>query len=219
MLKIGITTRVSTAPPHGECRDQISVDWQHYLSCTFPHSIIIPIPNHLTAPSEWASALHLDAVILSNGNDCGSCPQRDLTETELVNWAITNKLPLLGVCRGFQFLNLFFGGTLLPDLRTYTNLPHAGATHEITISPTFQHLFLQHNYDLIVNSYHNMGISQNELSPSLFPFAVTPDHLVEGFYHPTLPVMGIQWHPERSDSFPPFTTKIIQSFISNGIFW
>ena len=63
----------------------------------------------------------------------------------------------------------------------------------------------------MVNSYHHWGITIAGLAPPLEPFAIS-DGMVEGFYHPTLPIVGIVWHPERKSPDEMFNEKVMKYF-------
>ena len=72
---------------------------------------------------------------------------------------------------------------------------------------------------LLVNSFHNQGVSEEGLSSKLKPFAVTKDGLVEGFFHQKKPLLAIQWHPDRRNPSAQYDIKLINTFLSKGIFW
>ena len=68
-----------------------------------------------------------------------------------------------------------------------------------------------------VNSFHNDGILQGNLSNKLEPYAVSDDgNLIEAFSHPIHPLMGIQWHPEREKPFTKFNKEIILKFLEGN---
>jgi putative glutamine amidotransferase len=106
-------------------------------------------------------------------------------------WAATNKIPVLGVCRGLQMINHFCGGSIvLLD-------GHVSSRH--SIMQKIEHYEWPTLHE--VNSYHNYAIKVDGLAPSLMPLAFAEDGTVEAFRHKELPWHGIMWHPEREKAF------------------
>eukprot|EP00005_Dracoamoeba_jomungandri_P007280 CAMPEP_0174264124 /NCGR_PEP_ID=MMETSP0439-20130205/21398_1 /TAXON_ID=0 /ORGANISM="Stereomyxa ramosa, Strain Chinc5" /LENGTH=470 /DNA_ID=CAMNT_0015349851 /DNA_START=163 /DNA_END=1572 /DNA_ORIENTATION=- len=129
---------------------------------------------------------------------------KDVLEFRLANWAIRNELPILGICRGMQLLNVACKGTLYADVRKElpSDIPHiqgdydTSFRHKISVVPNtpLHHWFQTHS--LNVNSYHHQGV--RSLAPIFRPMAFSEDGLCEGFYNPNHPFMvGLQFHPER----------------------
>ena len=217
-MRIGITLRVTDANRYKETRDALSHDWVDYIYEILPQSLLIPIPNNLLFIDQWLFGLGLDALVLSNGNDIGEYRKRDETERVAIRFAIKHKLPIIGFCRGLQMINEFFGGELTNDLKNTTSVGHVATNHAVDIiDQSFQKLF---NVDkLNVNSFHNCGITEHQLAHSLKPFAVSPDKVVEGLMHEELPILAIQWHPERDNQSRLFNRQIIKKVLNQGKFW
>ena len=127
--------------------------------------------------------------------------QRDRYELELLYLAMEMNLPVLGICRGAQLLNVYHGGTLFQDLSSQINSPtsHRDSVsydlnmHEIMLlNPPFNTTMKQ----AVVNSIHHQGIKV--LAPDLEGFAFSKeDGLTEAFYSKkNSRVLGVQWHPE-----------------------
>ncbi|MBO7473391.1 MAG: gamma-glutamyl-gamma-aminobutyrate hydrolase family protein [Ruminococcus sp.] len=137
---------------------------------------------------------------------CGECSsERDIMEGMLLKRAMKSDKPILGICRGIQFINAALGGTLWQDIPsqfsdTITHCqqpPYDVPIHEVKIKP-FSPLkdLLQKDY-IPVNSYHHQGV--RELSSELLPMATSPDGLIEAVYAPKQKFLwAVQWHPEFS---------------------
>ena len=217
-MRIGITLRVTDANRYKETRDALSHDWVDYINEILPQSFLIPIPNNLSVIDQWLFALGLDALVLSNGNDIGEYRKRDETERVAIRFAIKHKLPIIGFCRGLQMINEYFGGKLTKDLKKATSVSHVATNHAVDIiDQSFQEIF--NAQTLNVNSFHNCGITEHQLGQSLKAFAVSPDKVVEGLIHEELPILAIQWHPERDNQSSLFNKKIIKKLLNQGKFW
>lgn len=205
--------RVVENDTYPERRDALSQDWAHLISHLFPQAILVPILNDPQSVQNVFEQLKPNAVILSNGNDWGEAQDRDNTEAQILKQCIDRHIPLLGVCRGHQVINVFFSGTICPDIKQKTQTNHVGNTHPITLSSPFGHQTFE------VNSFHNQGLCDEDLAPSLKAFARSPDHVIEGIYHPDLPILGIQWHPERKTPNATFDSTLITRFFYEGAYW
>lgn len=130
--------------------------------------------------------------------------RRDEFEFALFKRVMAFHIPILGICRGFQLMNLVMGGTIYQDLSSEFPTPvllHSQsdarnvATHEVKIEPqTLLHQLFQ-SEQAKVNSFHHQALKQ--LAPGLHTSAVSTDGVIEAvesseFY----PLLGVQWHPE-----------------------
>jgi gamma-glutamyl-gamma-aminobutyrate hydrolase PuuD len=205
--RVGISLRVEFIDRYKEKRDVLSQDWTNFLQKT--NSIPIMIPNTLSDVTEFLNEMELNFIILSGGDNIGDFPERDKTEYEIINYAIKNNITILGVCRGMQILNSFFGGSVI----TTSDQTHVGKPHFIDfISSKF--LGLLEKKSLQVNSFHNNIIKKEYLGDNLETFALSKtDNTVEGYFHTNLPIIGVMWHPERSNNMEleSFWIKIIQN--------
>ncbi len=209
--KIGITSRIVESPNYNEKRDALSHDWPHFLETL--NLIPIFIPNALSDVTNFLNDLDLDGFILSGGDNIGDDLKRDKTEKHVLEFATNNKLPLFGVCRGMQVINNFFDGNILKSNDT----KHIDNLHLVDIleSPFSKILG---DSKINVNSFHQNLIKSEILGNDLIPFAVdTSDDTIEGFFHKSLPVSGVMWHPERT---PTDHSKIIlQNIFNIKSFW
>lgn len=189
MKKIGISLRVGTVGEHNEKRDQISQEWIIFLQKL--DLIPILIPNNLSDVKNYVENLSLDGIILSGGDNVGDFPDRDKTEKSILEIAIENTIPVLGICRGMQIINDFFGGDVLKK----NDKEHVNNNHIINLTDDF--VFSEHK-SIIVNSYHNNIIESDLLGTELIPFAKHEnDETIEGIMHLRFPIKGVMWHPER----------------------
>lgn len=157
-----------------------------------------------------------DGLYLTGGNDVdptmyhgfyGYCenldPWRDALEYKMIHLFAKRKKPIFGICRGMQMINIAFGGTLYEDILARSNrehpfnIPHLVYTKE---GSTLRHWY---GAELTVNSFHHQAV--HRLGEGLEITAWTADKIVEGIAHKTLPIIGVQWHPERMTGPNPFT--------------
>lgn len=148
-----------------------------------------------------------------------TCPARDAMEAALLPLVLELDKPLLGICRGIQFLNAALGGTLYQDLPAqhpsavehHQGLPYDRPSHPVALVPgTPLHTLLGVDA-LQANSLHHQGIKT--LAPSLRAMATAPDGLVEAVYLPGRRfVWAVQWHPEFNFRAEPSSRAILAAF-------
>ena len=110
--RVALTMRVTQAAAFAEPRDSISHDWLARLGEWDMTPLLVP--NHLTAPESYLDRLGADLLVLTGGNDLGVTPERNASETKLLDHALHNGIAVLGVCRGMQLINVHLGGRLAP---------------------------------------------------------------------------------------------------------
>jgi putative glutamine amidotransferase len=190
------------------------------------------IPNDLSGLCDYLAALDVDGVLLTGGGDVAPAlygqpntasreitPTRDRTETDLLNWAVEQRRPVLGICRGIQMINVFFGGGLIQDIPSQLHSPihhDGGGPHAIRLTdPRIQAVI---GAEVIrVNSHHHQGITPDLLAPGLEAFAFCEeDGLVEAVIHREQPVLGVQWHPERPTPSHDEDMRLFRHFLQGG---
>ncbi len=195
-LRVGVTQRVHDQADRGERRDCLDQAWAPWIAAC--GGVAVAIPNRLVDPAAFVNDLEFDALVLTGGNDLArlpgaqnTAPERDATETALLAHASEIALPVLAVCRGMQMLVSHWGGTLR-RVDGHVGLPHAVQRHrnEWRLRPG------------PVNSFHDWGVALRSVGPTLTVLATAPDQTVEAVAHPSLPQVGIMWHPERLDPDP-----------------
>lgn len=193
--RIGISLRVEHFEKHNEKRNAISQDWLIFLKKINAFPILIP--NTLTDVKSFLHEMKIDGFILSGGDNIGDDTERDQTEKEIIDFAVDNKIPILGVCRGMQVINNYFGGSIIIT----NDKSHVGKNHIVELTNDKVSKILDKN-SLEVNSYHNNIIKRDILAKNLETFAITrEDKTVEGYFHTELPIIGVMWHPERDTNF------------------
>ena len=227
-LRIGISARLLHKPPPGMGLPQKRLQ---YLENSMAHwimnhgvvALMVPfvdgtLPTLRRRPPLHDLVRHLDGLVLQGGVDvdpasygappwCGegaeTDPIRDAYELELLAGDIAAGKPVLGICRGIQFLNVHLGGTLYQDLPTehpsgvnhHQQHPYDAPVHAVTLTPGSPLQQLLGQQTLAVNSLHHQAI--RALAPGLAAMAVSEDGLVEAVCLPEKKfVWAVQWHPE-----------------------
>jgi putative glutamine amidotransferase len=195
---------------------------------------VLITPTHNTA----AIAALMDAccgLVLTGGEDVdprhyGEAPSpalgaiepaRDEMEFRALRAALEREMPVFGICRGAQLLNVHFGGSLYQDLKTErpTDLAHDQTepwdrrTHNATVrTDTLLHNILG-DTRLFINSFHHQAVK--DVGRELRIAAIAEDGLIEAIEHERLPwVLGVQWHPERNEASAPDTDPDRRLFVA-----
>ena len=144
-------------------------------------------------------------------------PERTETEFSVLRLALEKKTPVLGICGGMQFVNVFYGGSIHQDIKAL--LPDAldhegGSVHGITVFADTVFGGFVKKKKFKIKSYHHQAI--NRVGEGLRVNALAPDGIVEGFESTDGRVMGFQWHPELERTrlseliFTWFLTEVAQ---------
>lgn len=202
----------------------------------------IPMLLPASANDEISAAYldHIDGLLITGGDDCDPAlyheerrpetqmPPKllDQYETVLIHEALKRDLPLFGVCRGIQILNVVCGGTLYQDIKaqvphTHNHVmrpPYCDEAHKVQIlegTPLYE---LMHDElaktraQLGVNSRHHQAIK--DLAKGFEVMALSDDGLIEAMYLPEKRfVWGVQWHPELMCFKHPAHMQLIQHFV------
>jgi putative glutamine amidotransferase len=238
-LWIGITTR------HGDAgwverntRNYVAVVRQFGAEpIILSPDVPVALPNGKTYSPDSngrlpAGILHaLDGLILSGGGDVhpryfgqqlnGAEPhsideKRDELELALAPAALEHNLPVFGICRGCQVLNVAMGGGMVQHFEGHRT-PEGGDTHfhDVTILPGSRLHAVVADSALCVNTFHHQGVDAASLAPVFTPVAIAaPDEwLVEAYESRSHRwVLGVQWHPERQFELDAGHRRIWESF-------
>ena len=195
-MRIAITCRLDEIKSYGETRMSLDIAWFDLLNSISKQLYILPINNTI----DYEVLGKSDMIIFTGGNDLSLyCPSwlstlRDHYEQKILDYAIKRSIPVVGVCRGMQFINQYFGGSIEP-IQSHVNQSHPLDIEALWI-PRLS----------LFNSFHAWGITQDSLAKELIPSAFSDNKkYVEAFSHSSLPIRAVMWHPER---FIPATGDI-----------
>lgn len=215
---IGLTTRNTNIPKPNF--PLISTPKSYTEALIRAGALPVLIPLNLPASQNRALLERLDGIIFTGGGDLhpdryGGQPhpkvgnvdeQRDQFELDLFESARQAEIPFLGICRGFQTINVALGGTLYEDIADqhpgalthdcYPDYPSSHIAHTVSITSGSLLANIVGSTELPVNSLHHQGVKN--LAPELEPLAWAPDGLLEAYRLPDHPLFGlaVQWHPE-----------------------
>lgn len=200
----------------------------------------IPLLIQPTSNQETLAALYTrcDGLLLAGGEDVhpsayGAAPhpkleltnpQRDAAELWLARRGLADGLPILGICRGLQLLNVAIGGTLYQDLDAEhpSHISHTfgekrrdfrALSHSIEIDPDSWLAEVLETTKLAVNSLHHQAI--RDLAPGLRAVALAPDGVIEAVEGPnTSFIVAVQSHPELVwEDTDPRWARLFQAFV------
>jgi len=196
--------------------------------------VIFPLTED---PEEIAGLVDIcDGILFTGGHDVtpsiygempldgkvSCCIARDNMEKIVLEEAMKKDKPILGICRGIQFINAVFGGTLYQDMPTqhpspiehHQTPPYDVPVHDVIIrkvSPLYDCLGTDR---ISVNSYHHQAVK--DVAPGLEIMAESEDGIVEAVYKPFYSFLwAVQWHPEFSYKTDDNSKKIFKAFVES----
>jgi putative glutamine amidotransferase len=236
---IGITADMSDVTANGSGTAQeptLFLPQRYYHAVQKAGGMSVVLPPIGSRPKLRKTLQRLDGLLISGGNfdihpiyygekpihSLGAIkPERTEFELELIDLALNQDLPLLGICGGAQAINVALGGSLYQDIAT--ELPNAnqheqGASkekggHAIEIHPGTRLRQIVQKQTLEVNTTHHQAV--RKLGKGLRVNATAKDGLIEGIESRDYRfVLGVQWHPEALVGQDPYQRRIFSSFIS-----
>lgn len=183
-LIIGISTRVTHAINYNEERDSIARDWSTFMLKNFSDAKFIFLPNIEDDIEEYIQKWNVNCFFLTGGEDFGTSTSRDITEINILKYAIKHDMPIIGICRGFQLLASNLGATIIKQ-------------NEKTIHLSNNHIVVNNNQEYLVNSFHSNIVSFKEVPNKFETIAICKiDNSLEAFKYENM--LGLMWHPERT---------------------
>lgn len=196
----------------------------------------IPVVLPLTEDEQVLGQLanDVDGFLMTGGQDvspalygeerldsCGeTLPVRDGMESRIFQLCLERDVPVLGICRGIQLMNVLLGGTLYQDLPSqhptetehHMSPPYDRPVHQVEICKGTPLFDLIQTERMDVNSYHHQAV--RDKAPALQTMAVSEDGLIEAVCLPERPfVWAVQWHPELSWRTDEKSRRIFEAFV------
>jgi len=203
MKKIALSQQLRHDDRHQTEMSCLDVRWVDWLQSLGFLPMILPVLNAHQSVEPGMLLDGMDGLILTGGNDLSvtqgptASQKRDRFEQQLLTAALARDLPVLGVCRGMQLINVSLGGGLT------SVYGHVGDNHRIHLTG---------ERSLTVNSYHQWGIDQANLAPVLQVWATDDNGFIEGLSHPQARLKGMMWHPERPHPDQAFSDQLVRGF-------
>ncbi len=215
--------------------------WGYMAALTAAGALPVMLPLINDPANVAVYAEQCDGFLFSGGSDidpawygeaklnyCGEVvPERDAMEWMLMELALRQDKPLLGICRGSQVLNVFLGGTLYQDLPTqcpgslahYQDPPYMQQmhgfhpSHWVTVEPGSPLYSLTGRDRIQVNSYHHQAVK--DLAPGLAVMARAEDGVIEAVCMPEREfVWAVQWHPELFYNVAPSSQGLFDRLVT-----
>ena len=194
--------------------------------------VILPLSDEDAIVEQLLNTI--DGLLFTGGQDvspslygaekqswCGeSCPERDSMELKYFKKAYKQDKPVLGICRGIQFINAAMGGTLYQDLEKefpstithHQKAPYSNPVHKVSVQQNTPLFACVQDIELNVNSLHHQAV--NELAQGLIPMAISEDGLVEAVMAKDKTfIWALQWHPELMHRVDEVSRRIFRAFI------
>ena len=212
-----VSTRITEELKYHEIRDSISHDLINNLESN--GFLPVLIPNSEIRPEQYYKKIKFNLFILSGGDNLifenkitsinKEKQKRDIVEKKFLKFCISKNIPVIGICRGMQLINVYFDGSLT----LLNNKTHNNGLHNIKIERFAKTIFP--NSFLFVNSFHNNVVLENDISNQLIPFMYAEDDSIEALVHKKYPILGVMFHPERSFNNNPIDHYLNNAFYKN----
>lgn len=143
-------------------------------------------------------------------------PERDAFERPFAESALRQGLPVLGICRGLQLLNVIYGGGLIQHLEGHSRDEDGRSRqHRASIAAGSRLASILGSPDVLVNSSHHQGVRGALLAPGLRAVGWSDHDLIEAVEADGPEwVLGVQWHPERVDEVDPANRHLAEAFVA-----
>lgn len=199
--------------------------------------VVLPINNSPEVLKKMIESI--DALIMTGGEDVDPLknyheepirgledinPERDAFDIALIKLAIERKIPILGICRGHQIMNVACGGTLYQDINSQLNssqlikhrqlAPSWYGTHSVNLEPNSVLARILGKTTVVTNSFHHQAVK--DIAPGFIATGRTSDNVIEAMeMKGNSSVFSVQFHPEGSvarglDEFLPVFTYLVE---------
>lgn len=232
-IAVGVTLRPLTT---GDSAPKLALNRRYFDSLEDAGAVGMPIP--IVSDPERLRHLYerIDALLLPGGadvdpprygaeprDDCNLwvVPELDDVELRLAGWALADGLPILGICRGIQVLNVACGGTLWQDVQVegatgeshdQEPRPRDTVVHDVELEPNSLLARTLGRSRLRVNSLHHQAV--REVGADLRAVARSLDGLIEGVEMPSAKfVVGIQCHPEELSRKEEWASRLFAALV------
>jgi putative glutamine amidotransferase len=235
---IGVTANLREDPKSEEQRPLghfVRADFDYVDGVVGAGGIPMVLPPIVEMAEKVAG--RIDGLLLSGGSDLDpsyygeepvpelnpTVPKRDAFEMALVEHALERGVPVFGICRGLQVLNVALGGTLYQDLPSQLHpdliahrqqVPKWQWTHEVEVDGNSKVAGIMETNDIRVNSYHHQAIK--DLSGDLVAVAHSSDGVIEAAESPNLSerwLVGVQWHAEAMRDVGPENRNLFRAHV------
>ena len=207
MRQIAITQRVHEVSSYAEKRDALDQRWVDFFLTI--NLMPVLVPNNIEYVEKLVTNSEIYGVLLTGGQSLekygGNVPERDEVEFYLLDWALKNNLPLLGVCRGMQVIQDFFNN----ELNVIEN--HVAVRHSLIVENDCRLSRIIKRYK-DVNSFHNYGTKK--ISNKLKKIASSMDGVIMALEHQQKNIFGVMWHMERELPFSKIDQDLVKGIFS-----
>lgn len=213
---VALTCRRVHEQRYKEERDALSADWIEF--CRVRNFLPAILPNCSDIAIKILNTVRPRLIIITGGNDVVQTnfgdfsEQRNETEKQILNWALEERIPILGVCRGMHVINDYFGGNV--QAFGISEEIHKSTTHMLQVFGDFKEKL---GFEEIrTNSFHRQGIRMEDLASGLEAVALCKqDKTVEALMNKKAKFIGIGWHPERLNTSHSLDNLIIDYLLKN----
>lgn len=199
--------------------------------------VLIPVITDIALLTEIVESI--DGLIMSGGADINPLfvnedpiPQlqdvdtyRDEFDLILIRLAANRQVPMMGICRGHQVMNIAFGGSIYQDIYSQADGPlikHSQKqareypSHQVTLSSGKNRLkeILDGTNELLVNSFHHQAV--RAVAPGFESWAEAADGVNEAMGHPENALFSVQWHPEAMEETDPKMRALFRYHVENA---
>ena len=230
---------IGVMPQYDAAKDQVAISANYFRALRDAGALPVLLP--LQSGTEDVKELleRVDGVLYPGGPDvsplrfgeetipeCGIIlPERDRVELEAVRFLIERDLPVLGICRGIQSLNIGLGGDIYQDIPSQyirpEGTPRVGHSQQSKGAVATHTVYVEKGtllYDIVgkdciaVNSFHHQAVKN--LAPGMVCAGTSADGLTEAVYRPKSRFfLGVQWHPEYLYTEHEDAKKIFEAFV------